>query len=142
MQPNPFVWQECGRWHPHHTPPPAEAAHASSAAIGLHAEALACEALVDDGWEILGRRLRTAAGEIDIAAERNGLLAFIEVKRRADLQTAARALGPKQRARLIGAAEILIGQNPGWGRAGIRFDVLLLDKAGNIRRIADAFRLE
>ena len=114
------------------------AAHAS----GLDAEALACAAIERDGWRILGRRLRTPAGEIDAAAEKAGLLAFIEVKRRPSLAGAAAALSKRQRARLLAAAEILMAANPGWGAAGTRFDVLLVDATGAVRRIADAFRNE
>jgi putative endonuclease len=113
-------------------------AHAS----GLDAEALACAALVRDGWTVLGRRLRTAAGEVDAVAEKDGLVAFLEVKHRPSLAGAAHALSPRQRARLLGAAEILLAENPDWGRAGVRFDVILVDAAGLVRRIADAFRLE
>ncbi len=113
-------------------------AHAS----GVGAEAAALAALRQDGWTVLGHRLRTEAGEIDAVAEREGLLAIIEVKHRPTLAGAAIALGPRQRARLIAAAEILLARNPGWGRAGVRFDLLLVDGAGTVRRIADAFRYE
>lgn len=106
------------------------------------AEQAACAALEHDGWVVLARRLRTAAGEIDVVAERDGLLAFIEVKARPDLPSAAAALGPRQRTRLLAAGEIVLADNPGWGRAGVRFDVLLVDDAGRVRRIADAFRNE
>ncbi len=91
---------------------------------------------------MLGRRLRTPAGEIDLVAERDGLVAFAEVKRRRTLAAAAAALGTRQQARLMAAAEILLAANPGWGRQGVRFDVLLVDEAGAVRRIADAFRRE
>jgi putative endonuclease len=106
---------------------------------GIDAEALACAALERDGWTVLARRVRTIAGEVDAVAERDGLVAFVEVKRRATLAAAAKALTPRQRGRLMGAAEILLAEHPGWGRAGVRFDVLLVDKAGAVRRIADAF---
>jgi len=109
---------------------------------GIDAEALACAALARDGWTVLGQRLRTAAGEIDVVAERAGLVAFVEVKQRATLSVAAYALAPRQRRRLIAAAEILLGENPGWGLEGVRFDVLLVDGAGSVRRITDAFRAE
>ncbi|HEX4259657.1 MAG TPA: YraN family protein [Acetobacteraceae bacterium] len=109
---------------------------------GIAAETVACAALERDGWTVLARRLRTEAGEIDAIAERDGLLAFVEVKARADLATAAAALGPRQRARLMAAAEIVLAAHPAWGRAGVRFDVLLVDAAGRVRRIADAFRQE
>lgn len=113
-------------------------AHAS----GIDAEALACAALAADGWTLLGRRLRNAAGEIDAVVEKSGLLAFIEVKQRASLAGAAHALAPRQRARLLAAAEILLAEHPDWGAQGVRFDVMLIDAAGRIRRVADAFRRE
>jgi putative endonuclease len=109
---------------------------------GVRAEAAAAAALTADGWSIHATRLRTPAGEIDLVAEKDGLLAFIEVKHRPSLADAAFALGPRQRARLLAAAEIALAAHPAWGRAGVRFDVLLVDAAGAVRRIADAFRLE
>jgi putative endonuclease len=75
-------------------------------------------------------------------AEQDGLLAFVEVKRRPTLAGAAAALGPRQRARLLAAAEAALAENPAWGRAGVRFDVLLVDAAGRVRRVTDAFRAE
>jgi putative endonuclease len=107
---------------------------------GLAAEAAAEAALAGDGWTILGRRLRTPAGEIDLVAERAGLVAFIEVKSRPTLAEAAFALTPRQQARLLAAAEILLAAHPDWGREGARFDLLLVDPQGRVRRIADAFR--
>ncbi len=109
---------------------------------GIAAETAAATALAADGWTVLARRRRTAAGEIDLLAERAGLLAIVEVKRRANLATAAASLGPRQRARLIAAAEIVLAEHPEWGAAGVRFDVMVVDGAGRIRRIADAFRQE
>lgn len=111
-------------------------------ARGVDAERLAAEALEREGWTIHARRLRTEAGEIDLVAERDGLLAFVEVKARLVLADAAVALGPRQRTRLLAAADAALAQNPGWGAAGIRFDVILVDATGRVRRIADAFRLE
>ncbi len=114
----------------------------SSHSSGLRAEAAACAALVADGWTVLGQRLRTAAGEIDVVAERAGLLAIIEVKHRPTMSSAVAALSARQRARLIGAGEILLGEHPEWGREGVRFDVIVVDATGVVRRVADAFRLE
>ena len=109
---------------------------------GRHAERRAANALRDGGWEVLAQRVRTPAGELDLIAEREGLLAFIEVKARASLVDAAFALGKAQRRRLIAAAEAWMATNPDRGAAGVRFDVLLVDDAGQVRRIADAFRVE
>jgi putative endonuclease len=108
---------------------------------GRGAEAAAAAVLEAEGWALLGRRQRTPAGELDLVAERDGLLAFIEVKARPSLAAAAAALGPRQRARLLAAAECWLAEHPGHGAAGIRFDVLLVAADGTVRRIADAFRL-
>jgi putative endonuclease len=115
---------------------------AAAQAAGRAAEGAAEIALAQDGWSVFARRLRTPAGEIDLVAERDGLLAFVEVKARPDLARAAEALGARQRARLLAAAEIVLAANPGWGGAGVRFDVMLVEPAGQVRRIADAFRQE
>jgi len=109
-------------------------------AQGRAAEGLAEAALVADGWVVLGRRVRTALGELDMVAERDGMLAFIEVKARPSLREAAFALQPRQRRRLEAAAECWLAENPGHGTAGMRFDVLLVAADGTVRRIADAFR--
>jgi Holliday junction resolvase-like predicted endonuclease len=74
---------------------------------GLAAEAAACAALEAEGWTVLGRRLRTEAGEVDAVAEKDGLLAVLEVKSRPTLAAAAAALSPRQRARLLTAGAIL-----------------------------------
>lgn len=108
---------------------------------GRGAEDAAAAALAAQGWTVLARRARTAAGELDLVAECEGLLAFIEVKARPSLTEAAFALGPRQRGRMIAAAECWLAEHPGHGAAGIRFDVLLVAADGTLRRIADAFRL-
>ncbi len=109
---------------------------------GVDAEAIACRALAGDGWTVLAQRLRTEAGEIDIVAARPDLLAIVEVKARRTLADAAMALGGRQRGRLLAAAEIVLAQHPEWARAGMRFDLIVVDAVGNVRRIADAFRVE
>jgi putative endonuclease len=108
--------------------------------LGRTAEDAAGLALERDGWSILARRLRTVAGEIDIVAQKDGLLAIVEVKARPRLADAAASLSDRQRARMISAAEIILANNPDWGPQGVRFDLLLVDAAGVVRRIADAFR--
>lgn len=111
-------------------------------ARGLGAEDAACAALIRDGWAVLARRLRSTAGEIDIVAERDGLLAIVEVKARPTLADAAAALTDRQKARLLDAADIVLADHPEWGALGVRFDILVVDALGKVRRIADAFRRE
>lgn len=84
--------------------------------------------------------MRTGRGEIDLVAARGDLLAFVEVKARPTLAMAAAAIGAKQRARLIAAATAWLAAQPALAARDIRFDVLLVDAVGRVRRIADAFR--
>ena len=114
-----------------------QAAHAS----GMAAEDAACAALIADGWTIHARRLCTMAGEVDAVAERAGVLSIVEVKLRPTLAEAAVSVTVRQRSRLAGACEIILGEHPEWGANGVRFDILIVDPGGQVRRIADAFRL-
>ncbi|MBV8457790.1 MAG: YraN family protein [Acetobacteraceae bacterium] len=110
--------------------------------LGVAAENAACRALEKDGWTIRCRRLRTEAGEIDLVAEKDGLLAIVEVKARPTLADAAGALTPRQQARLLAAVEIVLAAHPEWSTHAVRFDVLVVDKSGAVRRICNAFRAE
>ncbi|MXP61996.1 YraN family protein [Roseomonas sp. M0104] len=125
--------------------PVAEASNASpvrraAEARGRAAEERVALRLEAEGWRILARRWRSGAGEIDLIGECRGLLAFIEVKARPRLAEAAFALGARQQARLLAAAEAWMAANPGHGSGGIRFDVVLVDGEGRMRRIKDALR--
>lgn len=125
------------------TDKPGRARRGSRAyALGIDAEEAACAALARDGWTVLGRRMRTPAGEVDAVAQKDGLLSIIEVKARPSLSGAAFSLSARQRTRLMAAAGILLAEHPDWGRDGVRFDVILVDASGTVRRIADAFRQE
>ena len=110
---------------------------------GVGAENRVCRALEREGWTVLYRRVRTGCGEIDIVANLSGaaLIAFIEVKARRRLGEAAGALTAAQRARLLAAAAILLGRHPEWSDCTLRFDLVVLDDAGHMHRLADAFRI-
>ncbi|MEI6158508.1 MAG: YraN family protein [Roseococcus sp.] len=108
--------------------------------LGRAAEAIARDALIADGWRVLAERQRTPSGELDLVVEKDALLAFIEVKARPSLREAAFALTPRQQQRLLAAAEVWLGGNPGHGAVGIRFDVMLVSADGNVKRITDALR--
>jgi putative endonuclease len=78
------------------------------------------------GYSILARRYRTRLGEIDIVARRGGVLAFIEVKARADMVTAADALGDRQFGRVSRAASLFLARHPRYADSSVRFDAVLV----------------
>ncbi len=89
-------------------------------------EEVAAAYLVRRGWRILGRNVRCGrTGEIDIVAERGGILAFVEVKtRRTDrFGTPAEAVTWRKQARIRALARhYLMTARP--RAAAIRFDVV------------------
>lgn len=53
---------------------------------GDRGEAMAAEYLRENGYEILASQFRCRFGEIDLIAEKDGVLLFVEVKLRTNLQ--------------------------------------------------------
>ena len=113
---------------------------------GKLAEEIAANLLRLKGWRILEKRWQpgrgSGGGEIDLIAARGGLLAFVEVKHRDDLATAAESVTARQRQRIARAAEIYLGHFPQYGEKGVRFDVILLAPGKVPKHIKDAWRLE
>ena len=77
---------------------------------GRGAETIACWYLRLHGWRILARRARVPGGEVDIVAKRGRTLAFVEVKARADADSAAFALDEWRLRRVAVAAERLMSR--------------------------------
>jgi putative endonuclease len=75
---------------------------------GRRAERIAACYLRLTGWRILGQRVRTPVGEVDLVARRGKVLAFVEVKARADERAAAVALDRQRLRRVARAAELLL----------------------------------
>ncbi|HVY86011.1 MAG TPA: YraN family protein [Caulobacterales bacterium] len=92
---------------------------------GRAAELLAALFLMCKGYRILGQRLRTPFGEVDLAAWKAGALIIIEVKARDRFDLAMEAVTPWQQDRIARAAEVLAGR---WRlmAAPIRFDVVVV----------------
>jgi putative endonuclease len=93
---------------------------------GHAAEWLAAAWLVLKGYRILGFRLKAPGAEIDILAQKSGVLAVVEVKRRATAEAAETALAPAQRERLRLAGERLLRQRPGLKGLRLRLDTVTL----------------
>ena len=109
---------------------------------GRRGESLARLALRLAGYRILAQGHRTAPGEIDIIARRGKILAFVEVKSRADFGLAADALLARQRRRIARAAAGYLATRPELQSCRCRFDVMLVAPWRWPRHIADAWRPE
>lgn len=96
--------------------------------FGRHAEALACALLVLKGYRLLARNLRLPVGEIDIVARRGRTLAFVEVKARSGDGATAEALSPRQRRRIVRAAEWFLSTRPELTAMTTRFDLVLVER--------------
>lgn len=106
---------------------------------GLSAESRAAAWLLARGYRILARRFRTPVGEIDIVARRRNLVAFVEVKARADFDDAAYAVTPRQQQRIIAAAQAWLMHNPDHERFDLRFDAILVAPGRLPRHLTAAF---
>ena len=109
---------------------------------GRRAEGLAILALGLAGYRILARNLRSPLGEIDIVARRGRMVAFIEVKTRADWGTAVEALAGRQRRRIARAAAGFLAAHPELAGHRARFDVILIVPWRWPRHITDAWRID
>jgi putative endonuclease len=78
------------------------------------------------GYGIIARDLRTPIGEVDIVARRGRMVAFVEVKARTTLESAATALGGEQRQRIARAAEYVMASRSELRDTDVRFDVMLV----------------
>ena len=73
---------------------PREARQAAYS-LGRNAERIAALWLRLKGYRVIARGVRTALGEIDLVVRRGQVLAFVEVKARQELDTAAAAITPR-----------------------------------------------
>jgi putative endonuclease len=106
---------------------------------GRRGEVLAAVWLMLKGYRILGFRLRTPQGEIDLLAWRRGVLAVVEVKRRAGLAEALEAVTPEQRDRLRRAGAAIAARRRILAGASVRLDLLALAPGKLPRHHPDAW---
>ena len=93
------------------------------------------------GHRILGRRIKTHAGEIDLVTlSPFGPVCFVEVKARTRARDAAEAVGPEQRTRIARAASLYLASRPALAKRGARFDIVTV--AGLPRHLPDAWRID
>jgi putative endonuclease len=92
---------------------------------GHRAEWVAALWLMLKGYRILGFRLRTPFGEVDLLARRGGVLAVVEVKLRPTLDEALAAVTPEQADRLAAAAKA-VAARPALRGLRLRGDIVAL----------------
>lgn len=106
---------------------------------GRSSEILAALFLRLKFYRILGRRVRTHVGEIDLVARSpTGVLCFVEVKSRREDRAALESVGPRQRARIARAAALFIAGKNDLAHKGMRFDIVTI--APVPRHFRDAWR--
>ncbi len=95
---------------------------------GNAGESAVCEFLAKNGYEILERNYTVRGGELDIIAEKNGTIVFVEVKLRKEgaAVSGEEAVGPAKKKHLILAAEKYLQTLPEPRNA--RFDVACVEK--------------
>ena len=118
---------------------------AARQAFGEVGERVAERWLRRKGWRIVQRRFRNGRRDIDLVAERDGLVAFVEVKARRGLQFGqpVEAVNWRKQRELTRSAHIWIERH-GRPDDAYRFDVIgvLVDgQAVRVRHVENAFSL-
>ena len=115
----------------------------STRAVGNAGEDKACLWLHSHGYEIVARNWRSRRGEIDIIAQKDGVLVFAEVKTlpSGDLETLAHELDRRKQRRIVETAQLFLANHRKYKYTAIRFDVLVVDmpEGSDGYHIADAF---
>ena len=109
---------------------------------GAAAELSVSRKYQDLGYHIAHNRWRGKAGEIDLIFRKGDTVIFVEVKKSRDFDRAACRVGAPQIRRIVNSAcEFLAGEASGQ-LTDSRFDVALVDQAGGIQIIENAFGTE
>lgn len=99
---------------------------------GLSAEESVARHYCASGAEVLERRWRGRAGEVDLILRAGAELIFVEVKKGATFAAAAERMTRRQMARIASAAEEFAGSQPDGLLSAMRIDGALVDEAGRI----------
>jgi putative endonuclease len=113
---------------------------AAARKLGRRAEVIAALWLMAKGYRILGFRLATPLGEIDLLAQRGKTLAVVEVKQRTTIEDALDAVTPTQRDRLRRAAAHLSAHRAGLRDLLVRLDLIALAPGRPPRHVPDAWQ--
>jgi len=111
----------------------------SAYASGQAAEARTAELYAERGCEILERRWRSAAGEVDLILRDGDAIVFVEVKKSGTHDLAAQRLSRRQMDRICTAALLYAERFPTGSLTEMRFDAALVDGCGRVDIIENAF---
>jgi putative endonuclease len=106
---------------------------------GLAAEEQVAQRYLATGRPVAARRWRGTSGEIDLIARDGDVVIFIEVKQSRTHAEAAEHLTVRQFDRIYHAAEEFIRDEPRGSLTDVRFDVALVDGAGRIEILENAY---
>jgi len=120
----------------------------ASSKLGREGEQAAIKFLKKNGYRIIEINFRTKAGEIDVIAEQEKILVFVEVKTRSGsrLGHPAEALTPHKQKKIASIASSFLAKHKIRDRE-CRFDVVSIlgdpetPKSWEIELIQDAFRV-
>ncbi|HXG42097.1 MAG TPA: YraN family protein [Dehalococcoidia bacterium] len=106
--------------------------------LGAFGERLAASYLESRGYRIRQRNVRLQEGEIDLVAEKDGCLVFVEVRTRRGQAagTAAESVTPRKQARLLALAEAYLQVAGGDLPPQQRIDVVTVTLATDGRLLA------
>lgn len=106
---------------------------------GRGAEDLALAHLVAHGCTLVTRNYRCRLGEIDLVVSEGSSLVFVEVRQRSSNRFggAAESITPRKRQRIVATARHFLSSHP--VDRPCRFDAILVDGAGRVDWIRDAF---
>lgn len=108
---------------------------------GISAERMAAKVLQNEGYEILGQRIRTGSGEIDILAKKENDIVAVEVKQRRTISEAKCCIPFRQQKRIANALLVIASQR-NKPFENYRIDVVCLDAVGRFEHIENAFSTE
>lgn len=109
---------------------------------GIAAEESVARFYSRNGYRLIAKRWRGRGGEIDLVFGLGDLRVFVEVKKSGSFSTAALRVTKKQIRRIFAAAEEFLGTEPAGLLTDTRFDVALVDTAGEIEVLENALVAE
>ncbi len=107
---------------------------------GHWGEAAASLCLLTKGYQLLARRVRLPVGEIDLIVRRQKMIAFVEVKLRAERDDALSAATLTGWTRIAAAADLWMARRPEFAGFDWRYDLIAVSPWRWPQHLPDAWR--